>query len=150
MGNWDNNTCVYRICQSKGFESYKSIMNQIMSPIRDLRTARIQVHSPVILHKLTIIMAIIVYSVHLINFDDELKPKVLQQWWDLVDPDSWGWPESRDLFFSYIFLICLLMIFIPSIQILAYRLRGAMCDRKITLVWTWLLYDIHEFLKLFY
>ena len=55
-------------------------MNQIIDPIRYLSTARIQVHTPVIREKLTIIMAIIVYSVHLINFDDELKPKVLQQW----------------------------------------------------------------------
>ena len=37
-------------------------------------------------------------------------------------------------FKSKLFSLCKVM-FIPSIQILAARLRGAMCDRKISLVW---------------
>ena len=55
------------------------IMNHVDDPDQGFGH-RSKVHSPEIRNKLTIIMAIIVYSVHLINFDDELKPKVLQQW----------------------------------------------------------------------
>ena len=55
------------------------IMNHVDDPDQGF-WHRSKVHSPEIRNKLTIIMAIIVYSVHLINFDDELKPKVLQQW----------------------------------------------------------------------
>ena len=145
MGDRNNNTCVYRVCKSKGFESkiifthygyfsWAMILSHYNSygPSNCLYSSLILFQiRPKIPLKLTIIMAIIVYSVHLINFDDELKPKVLQQWW--VFNRFYRTTTSIDDF-SYIFLICLLMIFIPSIQILAYRLRGAMCDRKITLV----------------
>ena len=62
-----------------------------------------------------VLSATIVYSVHLINFDDDLSPETLKC--------------------CYEYLSVLLIIFPPSVQLLAHRLRTAMCDRKISLVW---------------